>query len=250
MKISVIMPAYNEAGFIISSIKETIDTFKTFGFDFEIIVVDDGSDDGTFEKAESFAKNFSNIIVTRNYRNIGKGFALRRGFKHVTGDLVAFLDADIDIHPIQIQTFLDIMQLDDADVVIGSKRHPNSKLDYPLQRRIVSTVYFFLVKRLFGLPIHDTQTGLKIFKYEVLKKVFPRILVKRFAYDLEILLYAHFLGYKIAEAPVILKPQTSPPSPVGFKSMYTTGIDTMAIWYRAFILKYYERFDNHSAKKT
>ena len=249
MKISVIMPAYNEAGFIAAAIKETIDTFETLNVDFEIIIVDDGSSDGTFDRAEEFTKNFKNIIVTKNYRNRGKGYALKRGFKHTTGDLVVFLDADIDIHPIQIKTFLNIMELDHADIVIGSKRHPNSELEYPLQRRIVSSVYFFIIKILFGLPIHDTQTGLKLFKYEVLKKVFPVILVKRFAYDLEILLCAHLLGYKIAEAPVILKPKMKF-NPVGFSAIYTTWLDTMAVWYRAFILKYYDRFNNNTSKKA
>ena len=249
MKISIIMPAYNEAGFITTSIRETVDAFKTFNVDFEIIVVDDGSTDATFQNAKKLAENFNNITVVQNHKNIGKGYALKKGFEHASGDLVVFLDADIDIHPVQMQTFFDIMELDNADIVIGSKRHPNSKLDYPLKRRIVSSVYFLLIKILFGLPIHDTQTGLKLFKYEVLKEVFPRILVKRFAYDLEILFCAHLLNYKIAEAPVVVKPQVTS-GPVRFSAIYTTWKDTMAIWYRAFILKYYDRLNNNTVKKT
>ncbi|MFC1753737.1 hypothetical protein ACFL96_10160 [Thermoproteota archaeon] len=134
------------------------------------------------------------------------------------------------------------MKLDNADVVIGSKRHPNSILDYPLQRKIISSVYFFLIKLMFGLPIQDTQTGLKLFKSEVLRKVFPKIVVRAFAYDLEILVNAHRLGYKIAEAPVRINSQRKF-SRIRIRDIVDTWIDTMAIFYRMYILKYYDKIN-------
>jgi len=244
-RISVIMPAYNEAGHIKYAIEETTHTFKELGWDFEIIVVDDGSTDNTLELAREIAKSYGNIIVKQNRVNHGKGRALKFGFRFATGNFVVFLDADMDLHPAQISAFFDIMELDKADVVIGSKRHPNSVLNYPLQRKVISSFYFFLVKLLFGLPIRDTQTGLKLFKYEVLERVFPKILVKHFAFDLEILVNAHHLGYKIAEAPVVLESQR-PMGRIGFKAIYTTWIDTLAIWYRMYILRYYDRIHNNN----
>lgn len=237
-KISVIMPAHNEAAVIKENVLLTIETLHTFDTDFEIILIDDGSDDDTWLKISELAGKFSNIKATRNMQNYGKGRALKKGFRFAEGQYVVFLDSDIDLHPAQLDTFFDIMQLDNADVVIGSKRHPNSILDYPLQRRMVSTIYFFLIKLMFGLPIRDTQTGLKLFKYEVLKKVFPKILVRAFAFDLEVLLYAHRLGYKIAEAPVKIDMQRRF-SRIRIKDMIDTGIDTLAIFYRLFFTRSY-----------
>lgn len=246
-KVSVIIPAYNEAGSIAENIEETVRVFDEFGCKYEIIVVDDGSRDDTYNQALKAAGQHGNITVKQIKHNRGKGRALKVGFRMASGDYVVFLDADMELHPAQIQTFFDIMRLDEADVVIGSKRHPNSRLDYPSDRKIISSVYFFLIKFFFGLPIQDTQTGLKLFKYEVLKKVFPRILVKAFGYDLEILVNVHRLGFKIAEAPVVL--DTRRYGRIGMNSIWTTWRDTMAIWYRTYVLRYYDRFDHRRGKR-
>lgn len=246
-KISVIIPAYNEAGIIEGSLNETIRVFNNFGCKYEIVVVDDGSSDNTFQNILKVSSRHTNIIVKQLKHNRGKGRALKVGFRQCSGEYVVFLDADMELHPAQLQTFFDIMRLDEADVVIGSKRHPNSRLNYPLQRKIISSVYFFLIKIFFGLPIKDTQTGLKLFKYEVLKRVFPRILVKAFGYDLEILVNVHQLGYRIAEAPIVLDTQRY--GRIGMDSIWITWQDTMAIWYRAYILRYYDRFDYRRRKR-
>lgn len=251
-KVSVIMPAYDEASHITHSIEETIKALNEMGCDFEIIVVDDGSRDDTFERAQELAKKYNNVIVRQNRINRGKGRALKFGFKFATGKYVVFLDADLDLHPAQISTFFDIMELDKADVVIGWKTHPNSIIKYPLHRRIISWFYFFWVNWMFALPfvglfIHDTQTGLKLFKYEVLERVFPKILVKHFAYDLEILVNAHRLGYRITEAPVVLDSNRALSlGHIDVMAICTMFIDTLAIWYRMYILKYYDRVHNNN----
>lgn len=239
-KISIIIPAYNEASHIAANLEEIIRTFNDFGCRYEIVIVDDGSRDGTFEELKKTAKKHSHIIVKRNQRNFGKGRAIKKGVRFATGGYIVLLDADMDLHPGQIQTFFDIMRLNEADAVIGSKMHPNSKVAYPFHRRVVSTVYFLLVRFLFDLPIRDTQTGLKLFKADVLKKAFRRILVKQFAYDLEVLLNIHRMGYKITEAPVVLNSQRKW-GRVGWRDITDTWRDTMAIWYRTYILRWYSR---------
>ncbi|MBL7197954.1 MAG: glycosyltransferase [Candidatus Omnitrophica bacterium] len=239
-KITVIMPAFNESAVIERNVKETIGTFKNFMVDFEIIIIDDGSTDQTWIKIKELSEKFPNVIATRNMRNYGKGRALKKGFRFANGDYVVFLDSDIDLHPAQLETFFDIMKFDDADIVIGSKRHPNSKLIYPLQRKIISSIYFFIIKMLFGLPIKDTQTGLKLFKYKVLRDVLPKVIIKSFAFDLEILAYAHRLGYKIAEAPVFIDSRRKF-SRIGLKDMFNTGVDTLLVFYRMFFAKSYDR---------
>jgi glycosyltransferase involved in cell wall biosynthesis len=247
-KVSIIMPAHNEAERIAFSVEETVKTFNEFGCLWELIVIDDGSTDDTFKiLQELFEKYPRQLIVKKNPFNIGKGRALKKALRYVTGDYVVFLDADLDLHPLQVQTLFDIMRLDEADIVIGSKMHPNSIVNYPLQRRIISLGYYFLVKLLFGLPCHDTQTGLKLFKTEVLRKVLPRVLVKQFAFDLEVLVNAHHLGYKIAEAPIVLNSQRRY-GRIGPRSILATTWDTLAVFYRMYILKYYDRIDYYRRK--
>lgn len=248
-KVSVIMPAYNEAATIKESLEETVRTFNDFGCNYEIILLDDGSRDGTYDEALKVAKKYPQIKVKkipRRYRSSGKGRALKKAFRYTTGDYIVFLDADLDLHPVQVRTLFDIMLLSGADVVIGSKLHPNSKVDYPFSRRAISFIYYAFIKLLFGLPIHDTQTGLKVFKREVLRHVFPRIVVKKFALDLEILVNVQRLGYKIAEAPVVIN-QKRPMGRIGLRAMWQTGYDTLAIFYRMKVLKYYDRFPHRAA---
>ncbi len=239
-KVSIIVPAYNEGNIIRSSLFEIVKTFDDFGCDYEIIVIDDGSSDKTLSEAVKAAEVHRQIRVKRNLRNYGKGRALKKAFRYVRGQYVVFLDADLDLHPGQVPTLFDILKLDEADVVIGSKLHPNSQVEYPLSRKFVSTIYFFIIKILFGLPLKDTQTGLKVFKTQVLEKVLPKILVKKFAFDLEILANVQRLGYKIAEAPVVLKQQRRY-GRLGWSAMWQTGLDTLAIFYRMFIMHYYDR---------
>lgn len=242
------MPAYNEGSHIASSIEETVRTFKEFGCSWELVVMDDGSTDNTLEILNELSHKYpQHLIIKKNPFNLGKGRALKKALHYITGDYVVFLDADMDLHPIHVQTLFDIMRLDDADVVIGSKLHPNSIVNYPFQRRIISLVYYLLIRILFNLPCHDTQTGLKLFKTEVLRNVFPRILVKKFAFDLEVLVNAHHLGYRIAEGPIVLNSQRRF-GRIGLKAIFTTFWDTLAVFYRMKILKYYDRIDYYRRK--
>ena len=243
------MPAYNEATRIASSIDEVAKTLQEFGCAWELLVMDDGSSDDTYEKAEALTHKYpEHLIVKKNPFNLGKGRALKKALRYLSGDYVVFLDADMDLHPLQIQALFDIMRLDNSDIVIGSKLHPNSRVDYPFERRVISLVYYWLVRLLFNLPCHDTQTGLKLFKAEVLQKVFPRLLVKKFAFDLELLVNAHHLGYKIAEAPIVLNSQRRY-GRIGPKAVFTTAWDTLAVFYRMHILKYYDRIDYYRRKR-
>ncbi|MGB6987089.1 MAG: glycosyltransferase, partial [Candidatus Aquilonibacter sp.] len=209
--------------------------------DFEIVVVDDGSPDNTYlSVVAALAELGSNIRVVRYHSNAGKGHALICGFNHCTGEVVAFLDADMDLHPSQIRELLDTMDREGADVVIGSKWHRRSKINYPFVRRLWSMGYYLLVRMLFGLPLRDTQTGLKVFRSDVLARVFPRILAKRFAFDVEVLVNAHRLGYRIVDAPVTLN-FTRSSGRVRLGDVWTVFLDTLAIFYRARILRYYDK---------
>ena len=234
------MPAYNEAAVIAPSVAETVRTLDRLDWDYEVVVVDDGSMDGTHEKLVRLATEHSQLLVAKNRENFGKGRALKKGFRYTSGEYVIFLDCDLDLHPSQVKTLFEIMQKEQADVVIGSKRHPESRVEYPWHRRVISATYFFLVKLLFGLPIRDTQTGLKLFRRKVLAQVFPRMLVKRYAFDLELLALAHHYGHSIAQAPVVLETKRYQHR-IRVIDILHTFWDTLAIWYRMHLLGWYDR---------
>jgi len=239
-ELSVIMPAYNEGPRIRDSILRTHRQLCKMTRSFEIVVVDDGSSDATGQILEEVATAAGAVKVVRLQPNCGKGEALRQGFYQSNGKLIFFLDADMDLPPEQMDIFLDIMRTDGADAVIGSKRHPRSRVDYPWHRLMISVVYFAIVRVLFGLPVRDTQTGLKLFRRELLEECMPRMLVKAFAYDLELLVIAHHLGYRVAEAPVIVEYHPKYGYIPG-NVIFTTGQNTLAIFYRLHILQYYSQ---------
>jgi glycosyltransferase involved in cell wall biosynthesis len=239
--LSILMPAYNEAQSIAENVCETVETMRGLGIDFEIVVVDDGSLDGTHTAAIDALRAWPECVrIVRCRRNEGKGNALICGTAYSKGEYVAFLDADMDLHPEQLESFFTIMKSSGADVVIGSKFHPLSKVDYPRLRRVYSFFYFMLVRSLFGLPVRDTQTGIKLFKREVLERVLPRVLVKRFAFDLELLANVHHFGYRIVEAPVVVN-FNRVCSRLRLPAVWNVFVDTLAIFYRMRILRYYDR---------
>jgi glycosyltransferase involved in cell wall biosynthesis len=247
--VSVVMPAYNEATHIASNLRVTVETLSSLNYDFEVILVDDGSPDRTYREASKLiATHGSRVRVVHYETNQGKGNALMCGSWFARGDIIVFLDADMDLHPEQVPVLIEMMGAKEADVVIGSKMHPLSRVNYPLVRRAYSWVYYSLIRLMFGLPVKDTQTGLKAFKREVLDRVFPKILAKRFAFDIEVLANAHRLGYKIIDAPVTLNFQRRF-GRIRSRDVLHIVIDTLAIFYRMHILRYYDRMQEVRLKQ-
>ncbi len=240
-KVSVIVPAYNESRDIAANLQAIVHALSPQVRALEIILVDDGSRDDTWRHAAAtMDRSAAEVRVLRYERNQGKGFALACGARRATGAYVVFLDADLDLHPDQVPAFFDIMFQKNADAVIGSKWHPASRVDYPRWRRVMSRGYYALVRALFGLPLRDTQTGLKLFRARLLEGVLPRLLTKRFAFDVELLAVAHRMGFTIAEAPVRLEFRRDVPR-LAVADSWHALVDTIAIFYRMRLLKYYDR---------
>lgn len=247
-RLSVIMPVYQLAQALERNLRETAELFASHQIRAELIPVDDGSCDGSSEVLAAFAQNWNSLQTSVLIRpvicpqNGGKGAALRAGFQVSTGAYVMLLDGDLDIHPKQTPFFFESMIAAKADVVVGSKRHPKSSVQYPWHRRIVSWFYFTLVRLFIGLKITDTQTGMKLFRRSVLGEALSRMLVKKYAFDLELLAIVHQRGAVIAEAPVVirfgnkfgcLRPTT----------VWEMAKDSLAVFYRLRFLNYYAHIE-------
>jgi glycosyltransferase involved in cell wall biosynthesis len=239
VRFTVLIPAYNEEALITKSLLETCREMDTNAAgNYEVIVVDDGSQDNTYSKALRVSEELPQVSAVRCLVNLGKGKALQQGFEHARGEFVFFLDADLDIHPNQLWKLYRAMQESGADVVVGSKHHPRSRLELPLFRRIVSAGYMLIVHGLFDLPLHDTQTGIKLFRREVLERVYPRTRVERFAFDLEMLVAATRFGYRVAETPVKVAFRREGQGRIGIWTIIRMWQDTLSIFYRASFWKW------------
>ena len=247
-RLSVVMPLYHLAASTEANLRQVADLFERHGVRTELVPVDDGSEDGTdlvlapYSEAEPppWAAACRHVVIRPVIcrRNGGKGAALRAGFEASTGEYVMLLDGDLDINPRQTPLFFDALVSQKADIVVGSKRHPRSVVQYPWHRRLVSFCYFTFVKWFVGLPITDTQTGMKLFRREVLGAALDRMLVKTYAFDLELLAIAASRGAKIAEAPVVIR-FGSKFGALGTRTVRNMAIDTLAVFYRLRILRYY-----------
>jgi glycosyltransferase involved in cell wall biosynthesis len=227
--LSVIVPAYMEGRKIATNVRKLTDALDAIKTPYEVIVVSDGSKDDTYHQALSEAG--PNVKVFGYTPNMGKGFALRYGFARSTGNPVTFIDADMELHPKEIGIFMKLMEIYECDVVVGSKRHPQSEVKYPALRRLQSWAYQMLIRVLFDLKLSDTQTGLKLFRREVLEAVFPYMLVDRWAYDLEFFVIARQKGFrKFIEAPVVVDYQFA--STTGLRAVLQVLRDTFQIWLR------------------
>jgi glycosyltransferase involved in cell wall biosynthesis len=241
-KISIILPAYKQEKTIREDVESLKISLNELPMTYEIIVVIDGNMDKTYDAIKDLRGK--NVKVLMYEKNEGKGFAVTYGMRKATGDVIGFIDAGMDISPASISMLINHMIWYDADVIVGSKLHPVSQVEYPVSRKILSWGWRTLTHLLFGFKIRDTQVGLKIFKKKVAKDVFPRLLVKKFAFDVEMLAVAYTLGYKrIYEAPVRLNfNNASSITSVGlWKAIFFMVIDTLAIFYRLKIIQYYRK---------
>lgn len=238
--LSVIVPAYRQEKTIKRDLVN-IELVLQEGLkehDYEIICVVDGLVDNTFKEAQKVKSQKLKVISYDE--NKGKGYAVRYGMVRARGDLISFLDAGMDISPKGIMMLIAHMEWYNADVIVGSKRHPVSRVNYPFLRHVLSIGYHMGSKILFGLPLTDTQSGIKIFKRRVIEKVLPRLLVKRYAMDIEMLAVAKRLGFgRIYEAPIEVKFDKRT-SRIKWSTIFRMFWDTMAVFYRLRILNYYD----------
>jgi dolichyl-phosphate beta-glucosyltransferase len=230
MHLSVIIPAYNEEKRLPRTLAEIDKYLRRQDYDYEILVVNDGSRDKTAEVGRSLMPTIKNLKITGYENNQGKGFAVRFGMLEAQGDYRLFSDADNSTSLDQIEKMWPYFEKG-YDAVIGSRDVKGAVLNPPQPwiRNIILGEGFKLYRKLvIGLwGIEDTQCGFKCFSKKATEEIFPKCLISRFAFDPEILVIAQKLGYKIKEIPVYWKNDLE--SKVKLKSIVNMALDLVRI---------------------
>jgi dolichol-phosphate mannosyltransferase len=235
IELSIVVPAFNEEEYIEDTLECIDNVVMRKNLAYEIVVVDDGSADKTFAKAKSYAGKNGHVRVISYSKNVGKGHAVKIGFMQAIGNIVFFTDSDREIDLEKISDYIEALKC--GDIVIASKKHKASQVDVPISRRILSECFNGLVRILTGVPLKDTQSGLKAMKKSAFVDIFPRLAVKRYAFDVELLAVANLFNLKVVEMPVNIKLGAS----FKPKEMWRMFLDLLGIAYRLRILRWYQR---------
>ena len=202
VKVSVIIPAYNEENYIEECFQRVIKVMKGYGKPFEVILEEDGSTDSTPQIIDKLAKEYPFVKALHFPRKMGKGFGVRMCLMNASGEIIVLIDADAEYPPERIPALLD--KIGENDIVVGSRKIWKNRKAMKVRgiRALASRVYGILIKNLFGVnSLEDLQTGLKAFKREVIEKIQP-LTSNGFEIDSEILIKAVRKGFKVGFIPI------------------------------------------------
>jgi glycosyltransferase involved in cell wall biosynthesis len=235
IELSFVVPAFNEERSIQGALSTIDKIVGSKQLPYEIVVVDDGSKDGTRVKAMEYANRNGHIRVISYKNNVGKGHAVRAGFLKTAGEIIILSDSDMEIDLKAIPSYVEALK--GSDIAIATKWHPKSTVKMPFHRRILSHAFNVLVRMLTGADVKDTQTGLKAMKRSTFTNIFSRLCVKRYAFDVELLAVAKLFGLKVIEMPVRLEMKVSFNPVEGWRML----VDLFGIAYRLRVTHFYQR---------
>jgi O-antigen/teichoic acid export membrane protein len=237
--LSLIVPAFNAARYIGRNLSQITATLDRLGQSYEVIVVGDGCTDETAAAVAEVGDPHVRFVEYAS--NEGKGHAICMGVAQARGHLIGWLDADLDVVPDVIVEAVKTLNGGGIDAVIGSKRHPQSHVQYPRVRRILSVGFQGLVRLLFRVNVRDTQVGAKVFRGEMLRTVVPLLLIKRYAFDLEVLAVGAGFGFdRIEETPIRLSYRFTG-TQINTGAVRRMFLDTLAVAYRIHVRHWYAR---------
>jgi dolichol-phosphate mannosyltransferase len=202
-KISLIIPVFNQARKVSYSVEKIKQAVELAFANYELIVVNDGSTDNTLTILKDIAMTDEHVHIISYTPNRGKGYAVKQGVLHSQGDVVMFLDGDLDISPDSIKDY--VQRLSTSDLVIASKRHPESKVTIPKSRLLLSRAFHLVIRIATNIAQKDTQAGFKVGNGDLMRTIFGNINTNRYAFDVELLTIASILRLKVEEMPVMMK---------------------------------------------
>jgi dolichyl-phosphate beta-glucosyltransferase len=207
--VSLVIPSYNGVDQILETLQTIQMYFAKQPYIHEVIVINDGSQDHTATTLKALEANYPELVILHNDRNRGKGYSIKRAVLEANGHYVFYTDVDL-VYPIEtLESFLPPLMTGSYEVSVGSRVHEASTFRihcrhfrYVYRRHLMSRLFNWIVRTSFGLRVLDTQCGFKGFTAEAAKAIFPGISISGFTFDVELLLIAKQLGYRIAELPV------------------------------------------------
>ncbi len=238
MKLSVVIPAYNEEKRLPNTLKEVDKYLRDRPYEYEILVVNDGSKDGTAETVKKEMAEIKNLRLIDNKTNKGKGGVVRQGMLEARGEIRLFMDADNSTFVNQVEKMWPEFEKGFA-IVIGSRDIKGAKTEaaQPFYRVLLGDIFNLIVQFILGLwGIFDTQCGFKAMTAEAAQKILPKCRIDRWAFDPEILVIGRKMGYKIKEVPVHWV--NDPESKVKFKGMVRMLREILEIRWNLITNKY------------
>mgnify|MGYP002511833552 CR=1 FL=1 len=202
MKLSVIVPCYNEEKTIEKSTEMIVNHLSAMAIDYELLLVNDGSKDNTLNLINSLSEAFPTVVPVNCEKNGGKGSAVNAGIREAKGDYLLFMDADLSTHLSAVTTFME--EISDNDMVIGSRRHPDSVIPKPQGplRQFIGNCCVVITKIITGTEFNDTQCGFKGFTRELGKVLVEKQRIFGWAFDVEYLYIAKLHNKKVKAIPV------------------------------------------------
>jgi len=235
LKISIIIPVYNEEKRVLRCLQRISEYSNEKKWDYEVLVAEDGSTDNTVKIVKDFASQENRFKLLSFSDRLGKGGAIKNAMFQATKDNVCFMDVDLSADVAELERL--IPYVNDYEIIIGSRilRGTLPPIIGPLYRKIFSRFYSKFFRFLFRMPIKDPQCGFKLFKKNIISRLFKEIHTTNFAFDSEVLVKAYWLGFKIKEVPIIWKFDPATKVSVS-KQVREMGNSLMQIWYESHLL--------------
>ncbi len=201
--ISILIPVFNEEKRITIGLESLYRFLENFGEETEVIIIDDGSWDGTGKILENYAGRFP-LRVLALKQNQGKGAAIRAGIKACKGEKILFTDIDFSV-PIELLEDFNNALTKEVDIVIGSREHPDSQIEVKQfwLREMAGYSFTVLTNAILQVGATDFTCGFKLFRVEAARKIFAKQLINRWTFDAETLFLAKKYEFEIKELPVI-----------------------------------------------
>ena len=232
MKLSIILPSYNEGKRLPKALDELVDFFSQLDYEYEIIVSTDGSTDDTEKIASAYAEKYDYLSFVSFPERLGKGGGIINASRVATGDVLITFDADLSVPPEQIHSTLKIMDEENADVIYGSRNLPGSIIvgSPPLYRKIMGKTFNLLFRLFFKIKLHDTQCGYKAIRKKTLDSLERYLNIEGYAFDIDLAVKAVKHGYKIVEIPVTWHHGEGSKINV-LRQTFVMGRDLLIVWF-------------------
>jgi glycosyltransferase AglD len=231
IEVSVVFPAYNEVDYLYLAVEKTAQALSEFADSYEIVIAEDGSKDGTAERAEEIAQKYPYVKHIHRDQRLGRGTALKNAFKQASGKVFVYMDLDLATNLEALKPLVETITKEDYDFSTGSRLLKDSKVERSLRRSISSKSYNFLVRLMLGSKLRDHQCGFKGFKRKPTLQLLDEVRATHWFWDTEILVRAQLHGYKVKE--IAVEWQSGKGTKVNlFKDSWNMGRQVMGLWWK------------------